>query len=104
MKQPRKPPAHFGRPKDPDDDWNVPEIDLKAALAQAELLCKKITDASPSVWKRSFKFLDDISQKAASVCESIKSGRCSPAQQKALNNWEAAVDKLTVKAETVSEL
>lgn len=94
-RKPRTPPSNFGRPPDPDADWNKDEISVDEALEQAKQIVEKIDGAPNDVQRRAVNFLEDVRDRVTSMTETMtNSRRCSERQKSALDNWEGAIDKM----------
>lgn len=89
-----KPKPRIGRPPDPDADWNVPEPDVAAMIAQCQRLLKKMKDAPADVWSRAMNFFEDVEKKVNEISTHLAMNlKPTAGQQKALNAWEGGVDK-----------
>lgn len=83
-----------GLPPDPDDNWNVEELDWEESADKCDELWQKIEDAPAGVWDKAFEFFESIQEKVKNIGESIrKYKKATQNQMDAIENMESGVDK-----------
>lgn len=83
-------------PGDPDSNWNKQDDDQawKDAVKQAADIVDSIDNAPEEIADKAMDFFESVRTGAVSIGETIeKTRRVSEKQQKALDNWEAGVNR-----------
>jgi hypothetical protein len=83
----------LGRAPDPGG-WDRDEMKSADGVAAAERILSKLKNAPGAAWDKSFKFFTDVEKRVAEMKDTIATRQnVSEGQEKALANWEAAIDR-----------
>jgi hypothetical protein len=86
----------IGPPRNPDDEWNDPEIPVPDTLAQCKQIQKMIADADQSVWRKAYDYFNNTDKMVGEIAETIERiNKVTKAQKGVLDRALAGVTKWT---------